>query len=31
VVDYIRPGKTGAIGLFFGITKKIVRPDYDDN
>ena len=31
VVDYIRPGKTGAIGFFIGITKKIVRPQYDDD
>gem|GEM_PF-120587 len=29
--SYVRPGNTGAIGLFFGITKKIVRPEYDDN
>lgn len=32
VVDYaVRPGNSGAIGFFIGITKKIVRPDYDDN
>ena len=31
VVDYVRPGKTGAIGFFIGITKKIVRPQYDDD
>jgi hypothetical protein len=31
VVDYVRPGRNGAIGVFIGITKKIYHPVYDDD
>jgi hypothetical protein len=30
-IEYVKPGKTGAIGFFIGVSKRIIRIEYDDD